>query len=314
MPAFTKFLATCDSPVTHVPSPTGLFLIDKEPGPTSADVIRDIKKKIGKNVKLGHAGTLDPDGAGLLVVLVGDATRLSEAIMDQPKVYEAVLKLGVVTDTYDAAGKVEAETDPSAVTEDDFRSAMPAFTGAIRQAPPPFSAIKIGGKRAYDLARKGEIAVIPEREAMVYEFALTRFAIPECEIRVKCGKGMYLRSLAHDIGKRLGVGAHVKSLRRLAIGRLIPKLKVGEIDAERWGAQLTDPAEVFEKDEMFALTRRGALNLCRGLPVKAGDFTKRPKEPVGNRTGVLDDQGRLIAVAKIGHGGSLLDRKIIHSL
>lgn len=293
---------------------SGLLLIDKERGPTSADIIRVISRLIGKKHKIGHAGTLDPDGEGLLVVLIGDATKLSETVMDMPKIYSALFHFGVTTDSYDATGQVTATADASALTAEAIRAALPAFTGCIRQTPPAFSAIKIKGKRAYELAREGKTPEIQAREAWVYEFELKSYEPPIGEFHVKCGKGMYLRSLAHDLGNALGTGGHVKSLRRLGVGPLRPEVKVVELSAENWRERLVDGSRIFSGEPVFKLNRRGALNLRRGLPVRMEDFIERPTEPVGRRTGILDEDGNLIAVARIGHGGSLQDRRIIRAL
>lgn len=287
------------------------MLINKEKGPTSAEVLRRISRLIGKKHKIGHAGTLDPDGEGLLVVLIDDATKLSETVMDLPKVYEAVIEFGVTTDTYDAAGEVEERKDISGVSEAAIRELLPRFTGQIQQIPPPYSAVKVKGKRSYELARKGIKPDLKAREAWVYDLELKSWDPPEAEISVTCGKGMYLRSLAHDMGRELGCGGHVKSLRRTSVGPLVPRTTLEDIDEENWREHIVDGANVFEGADVFVLNERGALALRRGMPVRASDFNERPREPVGKRTGVLDEKGRLIAIAKIGHGGTLLERRII---
>lgn len=294
--------------------PAGLLLIDKARGPSSAEVVRVLSRKIGKRHKIGHAGTLDPDGEGLLVILIGDATKLSETIMDLPKIYDATFRFGVATDTYDATGIVTEEHDVAGLTVGAIESALPEFTGAIQQVPPPYSAVKIKGRRAYELARKGEKTDLAARPAHVYELKVLSFENPDAHIHVSCGKGMYLRSLAHDIGRKLGVGAHVSRLRRTAVGALTPQHLLDAVTEENWRELLIDGAAIYAGQPAFVLSSRGALNLCRGLPIKATDFVTRPTDPVGRRTGVLDETGRLIAVATIGHGGALLDRRIIRSL
>lgn len=292
---------------------SGLLLIDKEQGPTSAGVIRSLSRIIGKKHKIGHAGTLDPDATGLLVVLIGAATRLSDYVMELPKRYEATVRFGIETDSYDATGNITKEADASFVTREMVENLLPQFRGTIKQRPPAYSAIKVAGKRSYRMARKGEMTELPERDAIIHEIRLDAFENPDAWLYVKCGKGTYLRTLAHDFGAILGVGAHIKKLRRLGIGSFEPTVRVDDITIDNWTNHLVDGAKVFEGDP-FALNNRGALNLRRGLPVRAGDFISRPMEPVGKMTAVIDEEGHLIAVARIGIGGTLMDRKILEPL
>lgn len=306
-----------DSPSTRSgagPRPSGLILVDKDRGPSSADVVRVVSRLAGKKTRVGHAGTLDPDATGLLVILVGTATRLSDLVMELPKAYEAVVRLGIETDSYDATGAVTREADPSGVTRAAIEAVLPRFTGTILQRPPAYSAIKVQGKRAYDLARSGNLVELPEREVVVHELRLASFEPPEATFTVRCGKGMYLRTLAFDIGRAVGCGAHVKDLRRTGIGPFAPVVRAADLTPETWRDYLVDGARVFEGRPVFRLTARGALNLRRGLPIRATDFAERPTEPVGLSTGILDADGQLIAVAKIGYGGALLERKIIQPL
>ncbi|MEK8022351.1 MAG: tRNA pseudouridine(55) synthase TruB [Candidatus Hydrogenedentota bacterium] len=297
-----------------VSEPGGLLLIDKQRGPTSADIVRSISRLIGKKNKIGHAGTLDPDATGLLVILIGGATRLSDHVMQLPKIYRAVIRFGIQTDTYDAMGAVVAEKDASGITEENVAAILPKFMGNIMQKPPAYSAVKIAGKRAYDLARQGKLEDLPEREAIIHELRLELFSNPEVTVYVRCGKGTYLRTLAHDMGHMLGVGAHVKALRRLGIGSFEPTVNLAELTLENWRERLVNGAKIFEGQPVFELNARGALNLRRGIPIRATDFKTRPVEPAGLLTGVLDEEGNLIAVAKIGIGGTLMDRKILQPL
>lgn len=298
----------------NAPEPGGLLLVDKDRGPTSAEIVRQISRLIGKRHKIGHAGTLDPDATGLLVVLVGSATRLSDQVMNLPKIYRAVIRFGVETDTYDGAGAVLAEKDASALSPDQIGAILPRFTGRIMQKPPAYSAVKIAGKRAYDLAREGKIGDLPEREAVIHELKMESFACPDATFYVRCGKGTYLRTLAHDMGAILGLGGHVHHLRRLGIGPFEPGVNLNELTPENWRERLVDGARIFEGRPVFALNARGALNLRRGIPIRASDFRERPTEPVGEMAAVLDEEGRMIAIARIGIGGTLMDRKILQPL
>jgi tRNA pseudouridine55 synthase len=198
----------------------GVWLVDKPPGPTSFDVVARVRRLTGVK-RVGHAGTLDPMATGLLPILIGEAAKLTPWLQGMGKRYRATVRLGAATDTYDAEGQVTARGDFSSVTEEMVRSALTGFVGTIRQRPPAHSALKRDGKRLYELARKaapGEVQA-DEREVTVYAIALERFAPPDVAIAIECGKGTYVRSIAHDLGGRLGVPAHLAALRRTHVGR-----------------------------------------------------------------------------------------------
>jgi tRNA pseudouridine55 synthase len=194
----------------------GILNVNKEKGLTSHDVVQRVRRGL-PGPKIGHAGTLDPMATGVLVVLVGHAVRISEFVMDLTKVYRATITLGESTDTYDAEGNVTA-TAPVLASESDVLSSLSRFVGEIEQTPPPYSAAKIDGKRAYKLARQGKSTLPPARIARVYRLELTRFNSPYIEIEVECAKGTYIRSIGHDLGIALGCGAHVSALSRTLIG------------------------------------------------------------------------------------------------
>jgi tRNA pseudouridine55 synthase len=190
--------------------------------------------------RVGHAGTLDPFATGVLPVCLGKATRVIEYLMDARKTYAATVRLGVKTDTYDRTGAVVAERDPSAITRADVQAALRTFEGEILQSPPPFSAIKRDGVPLYKLARAGEKVEVIPRRVVVHRIALTAWDPPLFEFEVECGKGTYVRSLAHDLGKRLGVGASLEELRRTKVGDFdlrnavgIEELRAG-FDSGRW--------------------------------------------------------------------------------
>ena len=195
---------------------SGLLLVDKPAGITSHDVVHRVRRAIGVK-RVGHAGTLDPMATGLLVLGVGRATRLLRFLADMPKVYEGSGVLGVETNTLDAEGEVTRES-PVAVSEPELRAAMSALTGEIEQAPPAYSAVKVGGERLYRSARRGEPVEAPPRRVRVDGFDLLGFEPPGFDFRVQCSSGTYVRSLVADVGARLGTGAHLSALRRTAIG------------------------------------------------------------------------------------------------
>jgi tRNA pseudouridine55 synthase len=199
----------------------GLLLIDKAPGFTSHDAVQRVRR-ILKQKKIGHCGTLDPDATGLLLLTLGTATRLTRFLIRAPKVYEGVIRFGVATDTYDASGRVVAEAPAGAVaalTLDAVAAAMRAFDGEIRQQPPPYSAKKVQGVKFYELARRGEEVPEEPKEVTVYEFVPAgEIAEDRLRFRLSCSSGTYARGLAHDLGAALGVGAHLAELRRTRIG------------------------------------------------------------------------------------------------
>ncbi len=194
----------------------GILNFNKPRGRTSFSVIGLVRRGTGVR-RVGHAGTLDPMAEGVLLVLVGAAVRITEYLMDLPKVYRGTVHLGVETNTYDAEGEVVATHDVN-LSEDTLREALAAFTGEIEQRPPAHSAIKVGGRPAYERARKGEKVELALRKVNVYRLDLLRFEPPEVEIEMECSRGTYVRSLAHDLGQSLGCGAHLSALTRTRVG------------------------------------------------------------------------------------------------
>jgi tRNA pseudouridine55 synthase len=195
----------------------GFLIVDKPRGVASFSMVSLVRRLSGIR-RVGHAGTLDPLASGVLPVAVGRATRLIEYLDDASKTYLATVRLGVVTDTADAEGQVVAQGDPSGVTVDAVRALLPAFSGDIEQVPPRFSAIKVAGKPLYRYAREGADVIVAPRRVRVERIELTRFEGDSFDLEVECGKGTYIRSLAHDIGARLGCGAHLAALVRTASG------------------------------------------------------------------------------------------------
>ena len=196
---------------------SGILNVNKPEGITSFDVIRVVRRGTGIR-KVGHAGTLDPLASGVLLVLLGQAVRVGEYLMELPKTYHAMVRLGVVTDTYDAEGTATQVSDPAGISRRDLSQALGAFTGEIEQTPPAFSAVKVQGRPAHRLARQGVPVALAARKARIDRIELLRFEGPEVEIEVECGKGTYIRSLAHDLGQVLGCGAHLASLTRTRVG------------------------------------------------------------------------------------------------
>jgi len=203
----------------------GLLLVDKPVGLSSMDVVRrlrrgiDLPRKGPGKLRIGHAGTLDPLATGLLLICLGKATKLVEQLMGQGKVYQAVIDLSAFTTTDD----MEGERDPIAVEQPPdlaaIEQALSRFCGVIDQKPPPYSAVHVNGQRAYKLARSGQIVDMPVKQVRIDSIDVLAYSWPQLTVRIACGRGTYIRSIARDLGVMLGTGGHLASLRRTAIGR-----------------------------------------------------------------------------------------------
>lgn len=198
----------------------GIINLDKPAGIGSAKAVARVKRLLPKGTKIGHAGTLDPFATGVLLLLVGRATRQCEKLMDAPKQYEATVKLGATTATDDPESPEEsfAQSEIMQLTREQIETLLPRFIGAIAQRPPAFSAMKVGGRRAYDLARKGHDVALAPRTVHVYNIELLSYAWPLLSLRIDCGRGTYIRAIARDLGAALGVGGYLTALRRTAVG------------------------------------------------------------------------------------------------
>src|SRR5215207_3710637 len=202
-------------PIQPDPQDFGFLNIDKPLRMTSHDVVAQVRRKF-KLKRVGHAGTLDPLATGVLVVCLGAATRLSEYVMDSTKQYRARVTLGVTTTTYDAEGDVVQQREAGHITRKMVEAALPQFTGEIDQLPPMYSAIKKGGRKLYEIARAGETIELTPRRITIYGLEIVEWSPPECVLDVTCSAGTYIRSLAFDLGKALGVGAYLSGLVRTA--------------------------------------------------------------------------------------------------
>lgn len=194
----------------------GILNVNKEKGISSARVVSLVRRALGMK-KVGHTGTLDLEASGVLPIVLGKATRVSDYMMTKDKVYETELILGAKTDTLDAAGKILEESDKE-VTKEEFLQVMNTFKGEIEQIPPMYSALKVNGKKLYDLAREGIEIERKKRKVNIYDIKLLFFAFPKATIRVTCSKGTYIRTLVDDIGEKLGSLAYVNELKRVRVG------------------------------------------------------------------------------------------------
>ena len=197
----------------------GILLIDKARNLTSHDIVDCVRRKL-KMKRVGHAGTLDPMATGLLIILVGKATKASQYLVNLDKSYEGTLKLGVSTDTHDSEGRVMDTLPVPDLSESQLRDVMATFLGDQQQVPPMFSAKKVKGKPLYKLARQGKTIEREPRLIHIYEFVLTHLALPFASFRLACSKGSYVRTLVHDLGEKIACGAHLTELRRTVIEHL----------------------------------------------------------------------------------------------
>jgi tRNA pseudouridine55 synthase len=235
----------------------GIIPVEKAAGVTSHDVVARVRR-LARQKSVGHAGTLDPAATGVLPVLLGKATRVAEYLSASGKAYRATIRFGVVTDTFDVEGRVLREA-PVALEEAAIQAALPAFLGEQLQVPPIYSAIKRGGQKLYVLARAGEVVTPEPRPVVIYAIRLVSWAPPDLVLDVECGKGTYIRSLAHDLGERLGPGAHLAALIRTRSG---PFHLTQCVTLERLEAALADgtwPDHLYAPDEALLDWRAAIL-------------------------------------------------------
>lgn len=215
----------------------GVLLVDKGQDMTSHDVVAVARRTLNTK-KIGHCGTLDPMATGLLILVIGKATKIQDLLMAEDKEYVGALKLGQTTNTQDAEGQVEVETEVPELSEEEIRGAFDEFKGDFYQTPPMVSAIKKDGVPLYKLARQGKEVKRDPRFVHVYSYRIDGIELPEIQFTVKCSKGFYVRTYAHDIGQKLGCGAHLSALRRTRSGKFdlersvtFDELKNGDRDA-----------------------------------------------------------------------------------
>jgi tRNA pseudouridine55 synthase len=196
---------------------TGVLIVNKPTGLTSRAVVDRVARRVPRT-KVGHAGTLDPLASGVLVVCIGSATRLVEMLHQLPKSYRTVVHLGARSDTLDADGRIEEQTSPRVPSELDVQEVLPRFLGEVAQQPPDYSALKVKGQRAYDLARAGQVVELTPRMVRIDRLVALRYDWPRLELEIDCGSGTYIRSIARDVGEALGCGGYVETLTRTRIG------------------------------------------------------------------------------------------------
>ncbi|HEX8243809.1 MAG TPA: tRNA pseudouridine(55) synthase TruB [Longimicrobium sp.] len=256
------------------PVPAGVLPVDKPEGPTSHDAVAAVRRALGTR-QVGHTGTLDPFASGLLLVCVGAATRLAEYLTGLPKTYLATMRLGAATDTDDLTGDVISSSDEwQSISREQVDAALQSQVGTIEQLPPIFSAKKVGGERMYAAARRGEEVERTPATVTIYAIRLARFEPPDVEFEVECGAGTYIRAIARDVGTALGVGGHLRTLRRTRVGphdaaRAVPLDALG--DAERVAAAMLSPLEAVAHMPRVSVDEAGIAALRHGRAVPAAD-------------------------------------------
>jgi tRNA pseudouridine55 synthase len=284
---------------------SGFLFIDKPRGPSSFTVVATVRRALGTK-KTGHAGTLDPGASGLLVLAVGACTRLLPYLPLEPKVYQFTVCFGSETDTLDSEGTV-LKSDGRIPTSDELKGAIPGFIGLQQQTPPRFSAIKVGGKRSYDLARKGEPVEPAARAIQIHALHLLRFDGPEAELEVTCSGGTYVRSLARDIALKLGACGFASAIRRVSTGRFgVDQALAFEKVAEARSA-LLPASEVFADEPKVILNDVQMARLATGSDVACEQLAGTI---VPETLFAYDDSDQLVAVLKLVEGKRFHPEKV----
>ncbi|MCX7665177.1 MAG: tRNA pseudouridine(55) synthase TruB [Gemmataceae bacterium] len=284
----------------------GFLNVDKPRGQTSRDVVNSIQALLPRRTKVGHAGTLDPLATGVLVVALGQATRLVEEVQNQTKVYFARIRLGYTSSTDDAEGEIIPSPQPHTVTIADIESLLPKFQGEIQQRPPKVSALKVAGRRAHELVRQGEEFTVAPRAVRIDRIELLDFQGELLTVRVSCGKGTYIRSIARDLGEELSCGGYIEELRREQIGSFRVESAIKPPFTRESLAQSLQPME-----ELMSHYERLELDASQMMQVKQGQPVK-VMGPDRERIAAFFE-GRLVALGPIRHGKFLGQKVLIPS-
>ncbi len=288
---------------------SGFLLVDKPSGASSFRAIGKIKRFF-KPLKVGFAGTLDPDATGLLVVGIGRGTRLMSYIESDRKVYEFDMVPGITTDTYDTSGEVLSRSDYSQITEAQLKKVMDGFMGCIDQMPPVYSAIKVKGKRACDRVRAGEEVQLKSRPVTIYSLKLLNWGKEQWRFELVCSKGTYVRSLVHDMGQQLGCGATTANIRRTSIGTLsVNGALKGEV--EDYTPHLM-PLEIALKDlPQITLTDQEGLDFLHGKKITLPEKRLTDLPETANEIKLYSESGDLLALGRVDEEGLLRPRIVL---
>ncbi|MFC1632523.1 tRNA pseudouridine(55) synthase TruB [Patescibacteria group bacterium] len=271
----------------------GFLIINKQKDWTSHDVVAKLRS-ITSLRKIGHTGTLDPFATGVLVVGIGKATKLFEFLTGDTKEYLATFKLGATSDTDDKTGTVTISPDAQKIIREDLELAILKFTGKIKQTPPQYSAIKVNGKKMYELARKGETTKVKPRVVEVLEFEVLRYRYPKLKVRLKVSSGTYIRSLARDLGEELGVGGYVEKLERTTVGNwhIDQSVKLKRLNKNNWAKYLQPVEAVLDNFELIKVSSEEANDLRLGKKIEYSH------EDSSKKLAVIDPEEKLVAIAE----------------
>jgi tRNA pseudouridine55 synthase len=274
----------------------GFFNINKAPGPTSHDVVDAVRRMLPRRTKVGHAGTLDPFADGVLVLCVGPATRLADYVQAQEKRYIAQITLGATSDTDDSTGRITPASPPAAAPgEPAVRAAVERMVGAIEQVPPAHSAVHVEGRRAYELARRGQSVALRPRQVTVYSMDVLEYEFPQLRLDIRCAGGTYIRAIARDIGASLGVGGYCSALTRAAIGAFALEQSV-RVESLVPSQHLIDPLAAAP---LLPRVPIGDYEIRRRLITGSEAVLDEPLATAG-QVAVTDIHGKLLALATVG--------------
>jgi len=287
----------------------GILNVFKPTGITSFDVVRTIRK-ISNVKKVGHAGTLDPEASGVLPVCIGRATKAIDYIMGDFKIYEVELKLGVTTDTYDREGKILSESEVT-LSDEEITGAINSFIGEIKQIPPMYSALKVNGKKLYELARAGIEIERQARPITIYEIDIASLESPYVKFRVKCSKGTYIRSLCYDIGEILKCGGMMWNLQRTATGQfhIEDSINIEDLNKENISGHIIPIEKIFEKNTKITIEDKFVKFLLNGVIVKDKALTCKFEE--GCIYSIYNNENNFIGIADRGNDGVRLIKSFI---
>lgn len=278
----------------------GILLIDKPSGITSHDAVDYIRKKAGIK-RVGHTGTLDPNATGLLILCLGKATRLSEYFISLDKIYEGRMRLGIVTDSHDIDGNVIKENEVKNITKKEVKRFLSEFIGDIEQIPPMISAIRIGGKRLYKMAREGLEIERKPRKVKIYEFTLLDMKLPDIWFRVACSRGTYVRTLCHDLGERMGCGATLIELKRTQVGnyKLENAIPLNSLTTKEEIQKNLIPIEKALDLPQIVVNASGEFLFTHGNKIKNENILKIENEGTNDLVQVFNQNGVFLGIASL---------------
>jgi tRNA pseudouridine55 synthase len=280
-------------------SVNGILVIDKPVGITSRDAVDGVQRCLPRDVKIGHTGTLDPLASGVLVLCLGHATRLAEFVQMMPKSYEAEFTLGARSATDDAEGPITTSFDVDLPDRTEIEKTLPQFVGVIDQIPPAFSAAKVSGQRAYDVARRGRSATLTPRAIRIDRIEIQEYDAPKLRLAIDCGKGTYIRSLARDLGDKLGCGGYVSALRRTRVGPFTASVAIRS-DCRDYSTHLQPTTAAVALLPPLTVTPEDATRVRHGQRIQTTHAYEQ------EFVALLDSNGELVGIAR-----PVEDRKIL---